>query len=912
MKFLTKLFGSHNDRLLKQYRKTVDAINAQESTLSALSDIDLQQKTNVFKERLQRGEQLDSILVEAFAVCREASKRVLGMRHFDVQVLGGLALHNGKIAEMSTGEGKTLTATLPIYLNALNGNGVHVVTVNDYLAGRDAEQMGALYSWLGLSVGLNLSGMSVSEKQSAYRADITYGTSNEFGFDYLRDNMVYSIAERVQRGLTYSIVDEVDSILIDEARTPLIISGESDSDVAMFKKVNIVPSMLTLATTSDESGDYTVDEKNQQVLLTEKGHLQVEKILKNIGLIEVGSSLYDPANISLLHHINAALKAHALFQKDKHYVVLGEDVVVVDEFTGRMMPGRRWADGLHQAVEAKEGLTVHKDSQTLATITFQNYFRLYKKLCGMTGTADTEAYEFQNIYGLETVVIPPNRKCVRVDHSDKIFATLKEKYSAIVADVKECYLRGQPVLVGTTSIESSELLSSILKKEKLPHNVLNAKNHEREAEIIAQAGSIKAITIATNMAGRGTDIILGGNSQKDLLTLENKTNLSDESKQNEIKKLQEKYTSLHEQVKELGGLHIIGTERHESRRIDNQLRGRSGRQGDQGSSCFYLSFEDPLLRIFAGDKLRSLLEKFKFPEGRAIESSMVTGAIESAQRKVEAHHFEIRKQLLEYDDIANDQRLVMYAQRAELLESSEGVLSPVLRTTVLTRIFRQYVPEDTLEEQWDLSGLANTLRLDWRVSFDVGAILATENDTDDQDLLQRVLTACDSEYLAKAEVVGKEIFAHYERLVMLQCIDTHWREHLSSLDELREGIHLRGYAQKNPQQEYKREAFEMFGKMLDSIMYEVVKTVFLTKTESKENINKVTGEMSKTPVNNISYAHAEYTQDLSENDDFVSPAVSPTPVKRKPIVNAAPRVGRNDACPCGSTKKYKHCHGKNA
>ncbi|WP_295752547.1 preprotein translocase subunit SecA [Undibacterium sp.] len=919
MSFLTKIFGSRNQRLLKQYQKTVRDINALEPTLEALSDEQLQAKTGEFKERIAKGETLDAILPEAFAVCREASKRVLKMRHFDVQLIGGMVLHFGKIAEMGTGEGKTLMATLPTYLNALSGKGVHVVTVNDYLAQRDAEWMGTLYGWLGLTTGINLSQLEHDAKQAAYAADITYGTNNEFGFDYLRDNMVYEAKDRVQRALNFAVVDEVDSILIDEARTPLIISGQAESHTELYYKINEVPKMLTLQIGEETpdgkghievAGDYTKDEKAHQVLLTEDGHEHAERLLTQMGLLPEGASLYDAANISLIHHLYAALRAHALYFKDQHYVVLNDEIVIVDEFTGRMMTGRRWSDGLHQAVEAKEGVKIQNENQTLASITFQNYFRMYVRLSGMTGTADTEAYEFQEIYGLETVVIPPNRPSQRKDRQDQVYKTAQEKYNAMLVDIKDCYERGQPVLVGTTSIENSEMLSEILTKAKLPHNVLNAKQHAREAEIIAQAGRPKGITIATNMAGRGTDIVLGGNVAKQVQLIEADSKLSDADKQTQSQKLRDEWKSLHEHVVSAGGLHIIGTERHESRRVDNQLRGRSSRQGDPGSSRFYLSLDDALLRIFAGDRVRAIMDRLKMPEGEPIEAGIVSRSIESAQRKVEARNFDIRKQLLEYDDVANDQRKVIYQQRNELLEAhdmSEMITS--LRSGMFEEVVRTYVPEESVEEQWNVAALEATLAAEWSLDLPIAKMLAAEPNLSDEDILERVQAAANAAYEAKLTIVGKDAFAGFERSVMLQSIDSHWREHLAALDHLRQGIHLRGYAQKNPKQEYKREAFELFAQMLDLIKNEVVKTVVTVRIQSREEIEAAEQQMAAAQIENVHYQHADFDANATP-EEMLAPTANPEHSANQPQVDHGFKVGRNDACPCGSGKKYKQCHGK--
>jgi preprotein translocase subunit SecA len=919
MSLLTQIFGSRNQRLIKQYQKTVREINALEPAMEKLSDAELRAKTPEFKQRVEQGATLDQLLPEAFAVCREASKRVLKMRHFDVQLIGGMVLHHGKIAEMGTGEGKTLMATLPVYLNALSGKGVHVVTVNDYLAQRDAEWMGRLYGWLGLSSGVNLSQMEHSAKQAAYAADITYGTNNEFGFDYLRDNMVYDVADRVQRSLNFAIVDEVDSILIDEARTPLIISGQAEDHTDLYQKINQVPPLLTEQIGEETPdgkgkievpGDYVRDEKSHQVLLTEAGHEKAEEILTRMGLLPEGASLYDAANITLIHHLYAALRAHTLYHKDQHYVVQNNEIIIVDEFTGRLMTGRRWSDGLHQAVEAKEGARIQNENQTLASITFQNYFRMYGKLAGMTGTADTEAYEFQEIYGLETVVIPPNRPSQRKDRQDQVYKTAQEKYNAMLADIQDCYERGQPVLVGTTSIENSELLSGILSKADLPHNVLNAKQHAREAEIVAQAGRPKMITIATNMAGRGTDIVLGGNVDKQIQIIEADPNLSDAEKQSRSQQLRDEWQSLHDQVLNAGGLHIIGTERHESRRIDNQLRGRSGRQGDPGSSRFYLSLDDTLLRIFAGDRVRAIMDRLKMPEGEPIEAGIVSRSIESAQRKVEARNFDIRKQLLEYDDVANDQRKVIYQQRNELLESQDiSEMIAALRQGVFTELFRTYVPEGSIEEQWDIPALESMLANEWQVAVPLSKIMEDEPNVTDDELLERILSAANATYETKVSIVGKDAFGGFERSVMLQSIDTHWREHLAALDHLRQGIHLRGYAQKNPKQEYKREAFELFGQMLDMIKNDVVKLIMTVRIQSREEADAAEEQLSQTHLTNVNYQHADFNPNMAP-EELLAPAESGEAARQQPMVNAMPKVGRNDPCPCGSGKKYKQCHGK--
>ena len=914
---LTKIFGSRNDRLLKTYRGAVARINALEAQYEKLSDDDLRAKTEEFRQRLGQGETLDAVLPEAFAVVREGSKRVMKMRHFDVQLLGGMALHHGKISEMGTGEGKTLTATLPVYLNALSGKGVHVVTVNDYLAGRDAQWMGRLYNFLGLTVGINLPQMPREQKQAAYRADITYGTNNEYGFDYLRDNMVYEVADRVQRGLNYAIVDEVDSILIDEARTPLIISGQAEDHTEMYVAINrVAPRLVRQEGEEDprtgegvtKPGDFTVDEKSHQVFLTERGHEKAEAIFAELGLIPIGSTLYDPANITLVHHLYAALRANHLYHRDQHYVVQQGEIIIVDEFTGRLMTGRRWSDGLHQAVEAKEGVEIQAENQTLASITFQNYFRLYAKLAGMTGTADTEAYEFQEIYGLETIVIPPNRKSRREDQLDRIYKTTQEKYTAAIADIRACYERGQPVLVGTTSIENSEIISQLLDKEKLPHQVLNAKQHAREADIVAQAGRLKMITIATNMAGRGTDIVLGGSVEKMVAALEADEALNPSERAGKIAELRAQWATEHEQVKALGGLRIIATERHESRRIDNQLRGRSGRQGDPGSSRFYLSLDDALMRIFAGDRVKAIMDRLKMPEGEAIEAGMVTRSIEGAQRKVEARNFDMRKQLLEYDDVANDQRKVIYQQRNAILDAADLTAQiAALREGSFQDLVRQYVPQESVEEQWELASLQKVLAEEWQIVLDLLGQVEAASAITDHDLLETVVQAADRHFQAKVEQVGSENFTQFERMVLLQSLDTHWRDHLSALDYLRQGIHLRGYAQKQPKQEYKREAFELFGMMLDSVKNDVTKVLMTVKIQSSEQLDQAAQAMETRgeSIANVTYSAPTET---GEAQSSVDPATVAAGGSR--LVPQAPRVGRNEPCPCGSGKKYKHCHGK--
>ncbi|HRL75281.1 MAG TPA: preprotein translocase subunit SecA [Candidatus Accumulibacter phosphatis] len=900
---LKKIFGSRNDRLIKQYMQVVRKINALEAATSALSDDALRDKTAHFKERVANGETLDALLPEAFAVVREAGKRALGMRHFDVQLIGGMVLHDGKIAEMRTGEGKTLVATLASYLNALSGSGVHIVTVNDYLANRDAEWMGRLHRFLGLTVGVNLSQMPHEEKQAAYAADITYGTNNEFGFDYLRDNMVYSAGERVQRKLAFAIVDEVDSILIDEARTPLIISGQAEDHTDLYVRMNKVAPLLKRCAEENGPGDYWVDEKGHQILMTEEGHEHAEDLLASAGLLPDGGSLYDASNILMIHHLYAALRAHNLFLRDQQYVVQNGEVIIVDEFTGRLMSGRRWSDGLHQAVEAKEGVRIQNENQTLASITFQNYFRMYSKLSGMTGTADTEAYEFQQIYGLETVVIPTNQPMRRTDNNDQVFRTAKEKHAAIVADIRGCRERGQPVLVGTTSIENSELLSALLDHEKLPHQVLNAKQHAREAEIVREAGRPGMITIATNMAGRGTDIVLGGSIEKQVSLVRDDEALRDAERDARIAEMRAQWQTLHEQVVAAGGLHIIGSERHESRRIDNQLRGRSGRQGDPGSSRFYLALDDSLLRIFAGERLKAIMERLKMPEGEPIEHPLVSRSLESAQRKVEARNFDIRKQLLEYDDVANDQRKVIYAQRNELLETEDiSETITAMREGVLHDSFRLYVPAETVEEQWDLPGLEKALAADLQIVLPVSEWARNEPNLRDEDILRRIIDAAAAAYADKVEQVGGTMFHQFERNVMLQSLDTHWREHLAALDHLRQGIHLRGYAQKNPKQEYKREAFELFQRMLDSVRADVTRLLVTVQVRAQD----VEETVAHSDVQNVRYHHADYDEALG----LAAAAAGETAAARPATAPAAHKVGRNEPCPCGSGKKYKYCHGK--
>ena len=909
---LKKLVGSRNDRILKQYRKIVSKINALEKTISALSDEELSAKTPEFRARLEKGESLNDLLPEAFAVTREASRRVLGMRHFDVQLLGGIALHNGKIAEMRTGEGKTLMSTLPVYLNALSGKGVHVVTVNDYLARRDAQLNARLYNFLGLTVGVVVPQQDNQEKIDAYRADITYGTNNEFGFDYLRDNMEYRIEDRRQRGLNYAIVDEVDSILIDEARTPLIISGQAEDNTELYVRMNGIPALLTRMKEEpkpqepEPEGDFWVDEKSQQIYLSEAGHEKSEQLLRQAGILPEGESLYDPRNITLMHHLMVALRAHNLFFKDQHYVVQNNEVVIVDEFTGRFMAGRRWSDGLHQAVEAKEGVQIQNENQTLASITFQNYFRMYEKLSGMTGTADTEAYEFQEIYGLETVIIPTNLPMVRIDQNDQIFKNDQEKFAAIIKDIRDCYERGQPVLVGTTSIENSELLSALLKKEKLPHEVLNAKQHAREAEIVAEAGKPGHITIATNMAGRGTDIVLGGSIEKAINLVRADDSLTAAQKEEKIASIREAWKPLNEQVKAAGGLRIIGTERHESRRIDNQLRGRAGRQGDPGSSRFYLSLDDSLMRIFAGERVRAIMERLG-TDGEPIEAKMVSRSIESAQRKVESRNFDIRKQLLQYDDVSNDQRKVLYGQRNEVLEeASISDMVAELRSAAVNDLVRTYVPEDSMEEQWDIPALETALAAELQIEVPLTAMIQADDSLGEEEILAAIQEAAKDAYDAKVAVVGQEQWSSFERSILLQTIDSHWREHLASLDHLRQGIHLRGYAQKDPKQEYKKEAFQLFAGMLERVRNDTIKVLMTVQIRSPEQVQQAGEEAAKPHVQNVRLHHSDFDEalgaEVNENGDVSAGGIT--------VRNMMANVGRNDPCPCGSGKKYKHCHGQ--
>jgi preprotein translocase subunit SecA len=899
-----KLFGSRNDRLVKQYAQKVEQINALEPAMQALSDDGLRAKTEEFKQRFANGESLEKLLPEAFAVVREGGRRALGMRHFDVQLIGGMVLNAGKISEMRTGEGKTLVATLPTYLNAITGKGVHVITVNDYLAKRDAEWMGKLYNFLGLSIGINLSQMPNEAKRAAYAADITYGTNNEFGFDYLRDNMVYSREERVQRGLSYALIDEVDSILIDEARTPLIISGQADDSVALYTQINEVAAKLIPQKEEEGEGDFWVDEKAQNVVMSEQGHEHAEAILAEAGLLAEGSSLYEASNITLVHHLYASLRARNLYHRDQHYVVRDGEIVIVDEFTGRMMAGRRWSDGLHQAVEAKEGVEIQKENQTLASITFQNYFRMYSKLSGMTGTADTEAYEFNQIYGLETVVIPTHRPMQRKDAMDKVYRTSREKYEAVILDIKDCQGRGQPVLVGTTSIENSELISKLLTEAKLEHQVLNAKQHEREAHIIVQAGRPGVITIATNMAGRGTDIVLGGNPEPEIAAVHDDASLTDAQKESRVAEIKAAWQQVHDAVLAAGGLHIVGTERHESRRVDNQLRGRSGRQGDVGSSRFYLSLEDQLLRIFASDRVSAIMGKLNMPDGEAIEHPWVTRAIENAQRKVEGRNFDIRKQLLEFDDVSNDQRKVIYEQRNELLEAADvGETIKAMREDVIVTMVATHIPPDSVEELWDVPALERELKADLGLEIGLQKMLEDNPDLHEETLRECILAAASEAYQAKEDLASPDILRQFERSVMLQSLDNHWREHLAALDHLRQGIHLRSYAQKNPKQEYKREAFELFEGLLNTIKTEVTKVTMLVQVKTEADVEAVEKPVE---VENVQYQHADYAEALAGD---VSEDTEANVAAQQPMVRDGAKVGRNDLCPCGSGKKYKQCHG---
>jgi len=892
---LTKIFGSRNSRLIKRMRQTVAQINELEPEISALSDSELQAKTTEFKQKLAAGETLDEILPQAFAVVRETGKRVLGMRHFDMQLVGGIVLHEGKIAEMRTGEGKTLVATLPVYLNALAGKGVHVVTVNDYLAQRDSEWMGKIYKFLGLSTGVVISDQSPEKKHEAYQADITYGTNNEFGFDFLRDNMAFRKEERYQRSRPFAVIDEVDSILIDEARTPLIISGPAEESANLYQKINKIIPKLTKQETEDGPGDYSVDEKAKQAFLTEEGHEKVEELLAEAGMLDAGGNLYDPTNIALLHHLTAAIKAHALFTKEVDYIVKNGEIIIIDEFTGRMMTGRRWSDGLHQAVEAKEGLKVQSENQTLASITFQNYFRLYDKLSGMTGTADTEAPEFQQTYGLEVVVVPTHMEMIREDLGDQIYRTAREKHQAIIDDIKDCYQRKQPVLVGTISIESSEHLSMLLKKENIPHEVLNAKQHSREAQIVAQAGQPGAVTIATNMAGRGTDIVLGGN-------LEMEIQAAGDNKE-KIETIRKNWQTRHDQVVAAGGLHVIGTERHESRRIDNQLRGRSGRQGDPGSSRFYLSLEDSLMRIFGSERISNLMLKLGMEDGEAIEHTLVTRAIENAQRKVEGRNFDIRKQLLEYDDVANDQRNVVYDQRNSLMEAksiSENIAA--IREEVVNGIIDMSIPPGSMEEQWDVQALEHSIENELGVKLEIGKWLEEDKNLHEENLRKKILDELVHLYNEKFKEYGSELMQEAEKVIMLQVVDREWKEHLSAMDYLRQGIHLRGYAQKNPKDEYKREAFELFSSFLERIKHDVIQ--ILSRIEFQEETNMTSLEPAGANQQAIEYSHPDLDLVGEPSDMEEVTAV------QKPVVREGKKVGRNEPCPCGSGKKYKHCHGK--
>jgi preprotein translocase subunit SecA len=897
-KALTKIFGSRNSRLLKRMQQDVVHINALEPGLAKLTDEQLRAKTSEFKTRVSNGESLDSLLHESFACVREASKRALGMRHFDVQLIGGMVLHQGKIAEMRTGEGKTLVATLAVYLNALSGKGVHVVTVNDYLARRDAEWMGQIYGFLGMSVGVVVPGQDRQEKRDAYAADITYGTNNEYGFDYLRDNMAFRAEERVQRGVNYAIVDEVDSILIDEARTPLIISGSADESADLYVKVNTIIPRLIKQETENGPGDYSVDEKARQATFTEAGHEKVEKLLAQAGLLGPGSSLYDASNLILMHHLNAALRAHSLFKREVDYIVRDDEVIIIDEFTGRMMQGRRWSDGLHQAVEAKEGVKIQNENQTLATITFQNYFRLYGKLAGMTGTADTEAFEFHQIYGLEVVVIPTHHPMIRQDMADQIYRTAGEKHTAILVDIHDCHQRGQPVLVGTVTIEASELLSGLLQNEKIPHQVLNAKHHEREAMIVAQAGRPGAVTIATNMAGRGTDIVLGGNLEMELKEIGDDSTKRAQSRS--------EWDKRHQQVVAAGGLHVIGTERHESRRIDNQLRGRSGRQGDPGSSRFYLSLEDNLLRIFGSERLSGLMQKLGMQKGEAIEHPWVSRAIENAQRKVEGRNFDIRKQLLEYDDVANDQRKVIYEQRNRLMDVddiSESITS--IRLDVVNELMNQHIPPESLEEQWDVPGLEESLDREFGLKLPVVQWLKDETGLDEGKLRVRIISEADRKHAEKAIAIGPDVMRHLEKAVMLQVLDTQWKDHLAAMDYLRQGIHLRGYAQKNPKEEYKRESFVLFSDMLGRIRHDVINLLAHVQVQAPQDVEALESQNRQPQEMHFVHPSVDTGGQPEAGDDAVGVAAA-----QKPMTRRQPKVGRNEPCPCGSGKKYKHCHGK--
>ena len=907
---LTRIFGSRNERLLRQFQKNIDRINSLEPEMEKLNDDGLRAKTDEFKARVEKGESLDQLLPEAFAVCREASKRVLGLRHYDVQLVGGMVLHSGRIAEMRTGEGKTLVATLPTYLNALSGKGVHVVTVNDYLARRDSAWMGRIYSFLGMSVGVVYPGMPHSDKKGAYAADITYGTNNEYGFDYLRDNMALSKEDRFQRGQNFAIVDEVDSILIDEARTPLIISGPADESPELYVKVNRLLPKLTRQAKEDGDGDYWVDEKQKQVHLSEAGMLHAEELLREAGIISEDDSLYSGQNLSVVHHMNAGLRAHALYQRDVDYIVRDGEVIIVDEFTGRTLAGRRWSDGLHQAVEAKEGVPIQRENQTLASITFQNYFRMYNKLSGMTGTADTEAYEFQTIYDLEVVVIPTHRPMVRKDHADLVYLTRDAKFKAVSEDIKECYSRGQPVLVGTTSIETSELLSEHLKKAGIPHEVLNAKQHEREAQIVAQAGSVKAVTIATNMAGRGTDIVLGGSLEAQLQALGEDVSEVDKSR------VKSEWQKHHDEVLALGGLHIVGTERHESRRIDNQLRGRSGRQGDAGASRFYLSLEDNLMRIFAADWVQNAMRRIGMKEDEVIESGMVTKQIQNAQKKVEAHNFDIRKNLLDYDDVANDQRKVIYQQRDELLES-DSVQDAIdaIRDDVISSTVRRYVPVNSIDQQWDIEGLERNLTDEFGLSINLKNLLEKSEELDDNALLDHVLKAATQLFADKEEQISPEMMRNLEKHLMLNVLDQSWKEHLARMDYMRQGIHLRGYAQKQPKQEYKRESFELFSEMLDKVKQDVITLLARVRIRDEEEVTAMENadrQRLEAQAKNMQFQHPE-TGDFGMADEMeqaMAFASQDADLQPKTMTRDTDKIGRNDPCPCGSGKKYKQCHGQ--
>jgi len=897
-KVVKKIFGSRNERYIKQLQKIVDQINDLESSIQALSDDELKKQTETFQQRLKENQTLDDILPEAFATVREAAKRVLGMRHYDVQLIGGMVLHQGKISEMRTGEGKTLMATLPVYLNALEGKGVHVVTVNDYLAKRDADWMGKLYSFLGLSVGVVVAEQDPDDKRKAYACDITYGTNNEYGFDYLRDNMAFEIADKFQRGHNFAVVDEVDSILIDEARTPLIISGPAEDSSELYFKINQLAPKLVKQEEEDGEGDYSVEEKNKQIHLTEEGHQHVEEMLTEAGLLAEGESLYNPANIGLVHHVNAALRAHNLFQKDVDYIVENNEIVIVDEFTGRTMHGRRWSDGLHQAIEAKENANIQQENQTVASITFQNYFRLYEKLSGMTGTADTEAYEFQQIYGLEVVVIPTHREMIRIDQVDQIFLTQAEKFTAIIEDIKDCQNRKQPVLVGTASIEVSELIHSILKKEKIKHEVLNAKQHEREADIVAEAGLPGAVTIATNMAGRGTDIVLGGNLDREIDKMKNPDDIK-------IEKLKKDWELRHQQVLDAGGLRIIGTERHESRRIDNQLRGRAGRQGDAGSTRFYLSLEDNLMRIFASEKMAAIMQRLGMQENEAIEHPWVSRAIENAQRKVEGHNFDARKNLLEYDDVANDQRKEIYRKRNELMEVDD-ISDEIndMRLEVVSAVVNSYVPQQSLEEQWNISGLEDAMDDEFGIKLPIQQWLKDDENLHEETLREKVLQEVDLAYAKKEQESGTEVIRHIEKAVMLQVLDHQWRDHLATMDQLRQGIHLRSYAQKNPKQEYKRESFQLFVELLERMKREVITVLSRVQVRSEEEVQALEEQRRRGLDTDMEFQHDEASA-MADNNEAGS-----SDDEHTPFVRDGRKIGRNEPCPCGSGKKYKQCHGR--